>query len=141
MVFRKQIYLALTGCAICAMPVILPLIPQIATYAKVQKAKAEMELQAENLRTQEQFERSRIVERAKTSEQLYKTGIAPNTQKLRIRRYLDNPKQDPRPDTTGWGTDQVVYVYDSAGVCIGRIEDNQWYWRHKLHDACNGRPN
>ncbi|MUG93283.1 hypothetical protein F7734_12915 [Scytonema sp. UIC 10036] len=141
MVYQKQIRLALIGVTICVMPVVLPLIPRIGAYAEAQRVRAEMELRVQNLKTQEEFERSRIAERALTSEQLYKAGIAPNATKLRIRRYLDNQNQDPKPDTTGWGTDEVVYVYDSAGVCVGRIEQNQWYWKHKYDNACDGRPN
>ncbi|MFL9458035.1 hypothetical protein AB0756_39855 [Tolypothrix campylonemoides VB511288_2] len=140
MAYKKQIGLAFTGVAICAMPVILPLFPKIGAYAEAEKLKAETYLQAENLRTSEEFQRSRITERAKTSEQLYFSGIAPNTTKLRIRRYLDSSNFDPKPDTTGWGADEVVYVYDSAGVCVGRIENNQWFWKHQYKKACNGRP-
>ncbi|KYC34480.1 hypothetical protein WA1_51545 [Scytonema hofmannii PCC 7110] len=140
MVYKKQIGLGFVGVAICAMPVILPLIPQIGAYAEAERVKAEMELRSQNLRTSEEFERERISERAKTSEELYKAGLAPNATKLRMRRYFDNSRRDPKPDTTGWGFDEVVYVYDSAGRCIGRIEQNQWLWKHKYENACDGRP-
>lgn len=138
--YIKQLTLAFFGVGICATPVILPIIPKVGAYVEAEKLKAETQLQAENLRTQEQFERDRISERAITSEQLYKSALAPNSSKLRVRRYFDNPKHNPKPDTTGWGVDEVVYVYDSAGKCIGRIENNQWYWKHHYRNACNGRP-
>lgn len=138
--YQKQMGLALFGIGICALPVIIPLIPKIGSYIEVERLKAETELRLQNVQTQEEFERHLITERAKTSDQLYKSGIAPNTSKLRIRRYFDNSKQDPKPDTTGWGADEVVFVYDSAGACIGRIEDNKWNWKHKVKNACKGRP-
>lgn len=140
MTYRKQIYLGLVGVAICAMPVVLPVVPQIATYAEAQRYKAEKELLSQNLQADEEFQRDRIAEGAKTSNKLYEAGIAPTTTKLRIRRYFDTPKRDPKPDTTGWGADEVVYVYDSARKCIGRIEENRWLWKHRYSDACEGRP-
>lgn len=130
MAYRKQIGLALAGIAVCAAPVLLPLIPKIGTYAQSERLKAEEELQ-----------RATIAERAKTSEALYNAGIAPNATSLRIRRYLDSPREDPKPDTTGYGASEIVYVYDSAGVCIGKIEGNQWLWKHKYNNICKGDSN
>jgi hypothetical protein len=141
MTYQKQIGLALAGCAVCAAPVLLPLIPKVGAYAEAERIKAETYLQTENLQTQEEFERSRIRQRAKTSEQLYSAGIAPNATRLRIRRYLDKSNRDPKPDTTGYGASEIVYVYDSAGVCVGRIESNQWYWKHKYSNICKGDSN
>jgi hypothetical protein len=130
MTYQKQIGLALAGCAVCAMPVLLPLIPKIGTYAA-----------SERLRAEEELQRATIAERAKTSEALYNAGIAPNAKRLRIRRYLDSPREDPQPDTTGYGSSEIVYVYDSAGVCIGKIEGNQWLWKHKYNNICKGDSN
>lgn len=138
--YTKQLYLALFGVGVCVLPAVLPLVPKIQNYAVTQRLKAEAELQAETLRNKEELKRIRITERAKTSEELFSKGIAPNTSTLRIRRYFDNPKQDPKPDTTGWGADEVVYVYDSSGLCIGRIESEKWLWKHRIKNACNGRP-
>ena len=126
MTYQKQIALGLAGIAVCAIPMLLPLIPKITTYAQSERLKAEEELQ-----------RATIAERAKTSEALYQAGIAPTATRLRIRRYIDTSSRDPKPDTTGYGASELVYVYDSTGVCIGKIEQNQWYWVHKHNDACN----
>ena len=141
MTYQKQIGLALAGCAVCAAPVLLPLIPKVGAYAEAERIKAETYLQAENLETQEEFERSRIKQRAKTSEQLYNAGIAPSATRVRMKQYLDNPSQDPEPDTTGYDSFSIVYVYDSAGVCIGRIKNNRWYWKHKHNNICKGDSN
>ncbi|MBW4504866.1 MAG: hypothetical protein KME57_36320 [Scytonema hyalinum WJT4-NPBG1] len=130
MTYQKQIGLALAGCAVCAMPVLLPLIPKIGTYAA-----------SERLRAEEELQRATIAERAKTSEALYNAGIAPNATRVRMKQYLDNPNQDPKPDTTGYGAFEIIYVYDSAGVCIGKIEGNQWLWKHKHNNICTGDSN
>ncbi|QIR40555.1 hypothetical protein HCG51_30280 [Tolypothrix sp. PCC 7910] len=45
---------------------------------------------------------------------------------LKIRQYIDNPKRDPLPETTGWLESEVIYVDDSAGACIERISSRQW---------------
>lgn len=141
MAYQKQIGLALAGCAVCALPLLLPLIPKIGAYAEAERIKAETYLQAENLQTQEEFERERIKERAKTSEELYNAGIAPTATRVRMKQYLDKPNQDPKPDTTGYGAFEIIYVYDSAGVCIGKIEGNQWLWKHKYNNICKGDSN
>jgi hypothetical protein len=112
------------------MPVLLPLIPKIGTYAA-----------SERLRAEEELQRATIAERAKTSEALYNAGIAPNATRVRMKQYLDNPNQDPKPDTTGYGAFEIIYVYDSAGVCIGKIEGNQWLWKHKHNNICTGDSN
>jgi hypothetical protein len=128
MTYQKQIGLALAGIAVCAAPVLLPLIPKIGTYAQSERLKAEEELQ-----------RTSIIEQAKTSETLYEAGIAPTTKVLRMRRYVDTPKVDPKPDPTGFPATQLIVVYDSGGRCIGKIEDNQWYWKYNYSDVCNGK--
>ncbi|GAB1544790.1 hypothetical protein NUACC21_74660 [Scytonema sp. NUACC21] len=140
MVYQKQIGLGLVGLGVCAMPLIVSLVPKVGAYAEAQRTRAEMELLAQKLQSQEELERERIAQRAKTAEELYKAGIAPNATRLRVRRYLDNPQRDPKPDTTGYSADAVVYVYDSASVCIGRIEGNYWLWKHKYPNACESRP-
>jgi hypothetical protein len=128
MTYQKQIALGLAGIAVCAVPALLPLIPKMATYAASERLKAEEELR-----------RTTIAEQAKTSETLYNAGVAPTTKVLRMRRYLDTPKVDPKPDTTGFPATQLLIVYDSGGRCIGKIEDNQWYWKYKYNDVCNGK--
>jgi len=129
MTYQKQIALGLVGIAVCAIPMLLPLVPKIQTYATSERLKAEEELR-----------RTTIAEQAKTSETLYNAGVAPTTKVLRMRRYVDTPKVDPKPDTTGFPATQLLIVYDSGGRCIGKIEDNQWYWKYKYSDVCSNKP-
>ncbi|WP_211176361.1 hypothetical protein [Brasilonema sp. UFV-L1] len=135
--YRKQIALSFAGLFICAAPALISLTPKIGAYVQAERLKAETQLKAENLRATEEFERSRIKQRALTSDELYRSGVAPSATRLRMRRYIDNPNHDPKPDTTGWSTDEVVTVYDSTGKCIGRIENNQWFWKYRVNNACN----
>ena len=58
----------------------------------------------------------------------------------RIRNYLDSKKRNPRPDTTGYLEDETVFVYDSTGLCIGRIEQRQWRWKYRFKNACKNSP-
>ena len=123
------------GGAIIAIPLLYQLPGQFKTYTALARLKAQSEIDRSRINIGEQTERSRIVQRGKTADTLQKTGVLPSATKLKIRRYLDNSKRDPKPDTTGWG-DSTVYVYDAAGKCVGRIENRQWYWKHKYSDAC-----
>jgi hypothetical protein len=133
--YQKQIGLGLLGGAIIAIPLLYQLPGQFNTYTAQARLKAQSELARSRINIDEQTERDRIIQRGKTADTLQKTGILPTATKLKIRRYLDNSKRDPKPDTTGWG-DSTVYVYDAAGKCVGRIENRQWYWKHHYTEAC-----
>lgn len=107
-------------------------------------AKLPAQFQAFNTATQiessEEIERTRISQRKVTAEQLAQAGILPNGQKLKIRRYVDNPRRNPQPDTTGWLENEIIFVYDSAGTCIGRIEKRKWLWKHHYRNVCENAP-
>ncbi|MDF5731728.1 MAG: hypothetical protein PUP92_27910 [Rhizonema sp. PD38] len=133
--YQKQIGLGLLGGAIIAIPLLYQLPGQFNSYTALAKLKARSEIARSQINISEQTERDRIIARGKTADTLQKTGVLPTATKLKIRRYLDNVKRDPKPDTAGW-SDSVVYVYDAAGKCIGRIENRQWYWKHRYLDAC-----
>ncbi|MHC5670850.1 hypothetical protein [Nostoc sp.] len=128
--YKKQLYLALAGVGICILPVIIPLVPKLGAYAELQRLKASEEL-----------ERSRIEERAKTSDALYEAGVMPTSRKLRITNYFDSAKRNPRPDTTLYQDDEIVDVFDATGRCIGRIEEGIWKWKHKAKGICKSVQN
>lgn len=129
MKYQKQAALGLIGLALIASPMLLKLPVQLQAFA----TKTQLE-QAEAL------ERSRIEQRKLSADKLAEAGVIPNGQKLKLRRYFDDPKDDPKPETTGWLESETVFVYDSAGVCIGRIQNRQWYWKHRDKSACNEIP-
>ncbi len=128
--YKKQLYLALAGVGVCFLPVIIPLIPKLGAYAE-----------AERLKATEGLERTRIEERAKTSDALYEAGVMPTTRKLRITNYFDSSKRNPRPDTTLYQNDEIVDVFDATGRCIGRIEEGIWKWKYKAKGICKSIQN
>ena len=95
---------------------------------------------AQQIEQSEQVERSRIAQRRETADTLAKAGVLPSGQKLKIRKYFDNPKHDPRPDTTGWLAKETVFVYDAGGICIGKIQNRKWLWTHYYENVCNNSP-
>ncbi|MBD2341959.1 hypothetical protein H6G64_34065 [Calothrix sp. FACHB-156] len=127
--YLGQAILGFIGIALIASPLFLKLPSQFQSF----NATARIE-------QSEDVERSRIEQRQLTALKLAQTQVMPNTQKLKIRQYIDNPKRDPRPETTGWLESEVVYVYDSAGACIGRISARQWQWKYHYKNACNDAP-
>ena len=127
--YQKQATLGLVGLACISTPLFIKLPAQFQAF--------HAEMQIEN---NEQIERSRIEQRRQTADTLAQAGVLPNGQKLKIRRYYDDPKHDPKPETTGWLEDETVFVYDTAGVCIGRIEHRQWRWKHRHKNACSNLP-
>ncbi|PHJ69168.1 hypothetical protein VF14_03270 [Nostoc linckia z18] len=89
-----------------------------------------------NLQGSEEMEQYRAQQKADTAKKLDELGIMPSFTKLKVRRYLDNPKRNPKPDTTGFLEDEVVVVYDSAGRCIGQIENRKWLWKYHYKNVC-----
>jgi hypothetical protein len=129
MKYQKQAMLGLLGLGLIASPLFIKLPQQFYTFSAVS-----------NLEARESVERSRIEQRKLTSDKLNETGILPTSLKLRIRGYLDNPKRNPRPDTSYYQEDEQVYVYDSSGRCIGQISERRWLWKYHYKNVCNLSP-
>jgi hypothetical protein len=90
-----------------------------------------------NLQGSEELEQYRLQQKAQTADKLDKLGIMPSFRKLKVRKYFDSPKRNPKPDTTGFLDDDIVIVYDSFGRCIGRIEDRKWLWKYHYKNVCS----
>jgi hypothetical protein len=90
-----------------------------------------------NLQGSEELEQYRQQQKAETAEKLEKLGMMPSFKKLKIRKYLDNKRRNPNPDTTGYLEDEIVVVYDSVGRCIGQIENRKWLWKYHYKNVCN----
>jgi len=127
--YQKQATLGLIGIVCIASPLFAKLPAQFQAF----NTAAEIE-------NSEEIERTRIEQRKVTAEQLAQAGVIPNGQKLKIRRYVDNPRRNPQPDTTGWLESEIIFVYDSAGTCIGRIEQRKWLWKHHYRNVCKNAP-
>lgn len=127
--YQKQATLGLIGLACIAFPFFAKLPSQFRAFNTTTQIEAS-----------EDIERVRIDQRKLTADKLAQAGVLPNGQKLKIRRYFDNPSKNPKPETTGWLEDETVFVYDSANVCIGRIKNREWYWKHDYSDACDDAP-
>jgi hypothetical protein len=129
MKYQKQAMLGLLGLGLIAAPMFIKLPQQFYIFSAVS-----------DLEARESVERSRIEQRKLTSDKLNETGILPTSLKLRIRGYLDNPKRNPRPDTSYYQQDEQVYVYDSSGRCIGQISERRWLWKYHYRNVCNLSP-
>jgi hypothetical protein len=127
--YQKQATLGILGLFCIASPLFLRLPLEFQSYYAQQQ-----------INQTEGRERYRITQRKQTAEKLASAGVLPNGQKLKIRNYFDDPNQDPKPETTGWLEDEIVFVYDSANVCIGRIEKRKWLWKHHYQNVCKNLP-
>lgn len=127
--YQKQATLGLIGIVCIASPLFAKLPAQFQAFNT-----------ATEIENSEEIERTRIEQRKVTAEQLAQAGVIPNGQKLKIRRYVDNPRRNPQPDTTGWLKSEIIFVYDSAGTCIGRIEKRKWLWKHHYRNVCKNAP-
>jgi hypothetical protein len=139
--YRKQAALGIVGLLCIASPLFAKLPSQYQAFKADTDLETKTAIANARIRNSEDAYRSRIEQKRKTADKLKETGVIPTGQKLRIRRYYDDPKLDPKPDTTGYLEDEKVYVYDSSGVCIGRIQKREWYWKYYYKNSvCDGSP-
>ena len=138
--YQKQATLGIIGLFLIASPILLKLPSQFHTFNSTTLLETEAAKQKAEVEASEDLERTRIEQKKQTADKLKQTGILPSGDKLKIRDYYDNPKWNPNPNTTGFLKDEIVFVYDSAGLCIGQIRERKWLWKHFYQNVCNNVP-
>lgn len=124
------------GLALIASPLFLKLPTQFQSFNSTNELESQVMNEKAQVAASEQLERARIDEKKLTADKLQQTGVMPSVNKLKLRRYYDTSKHDPKPDTSGWLASETVLVYDSAGVCVGRIQNRKWQWKHYYKGVC-----
>lgn len=138
--YQAQFGLILVGSVLVASPLFLRLPSQFQAFKTTTQLAREVAQARAEVKASEDIERERIEQRKETADTLKRTGVLPTGQKLKIRLYYDNPKKDPKPDVTGFLAEETVFVYDSAGVCVGRIQGRKWLWKKYFPYVCNNPP-
>ncbi|AFY45734.1 hypothetical protein [Nostoc sp. PCC 7107] len=129
MKYQKQALLGLLGLGLIISPWLSQLPAQFKTYNS-----------GITIRESEELERIKAEQRAATADKINELGVMPSFKKLRINDYLDSKRFNPRPNTTGYLEDETVFVYDSTGKCVGRIEARKWKWKYQFKNACKNSP-
>ncbi|BAY20166.1 hypothetical protein NIES21_60360 (plasmid) [Anabaenopsis circularis NIES-21] len=129
MKYQKQALLGLLGMGLIISPWLSQLPAQFKTYNS-----------GITIRESEELERIKAEQRAATADKINELGVMPSFKKLRINDYLDSKRFNPRPNTTGYLEDETVFVYDSTGKCVGRIEVRKWKWKYLFKNACKNSP-
>ncbi len=137
---QAQFGLILVGSALIASPLFLRLPSQFQAFNTATQLDRDVAQARAEVKASEDIERSRIEQRKETADTLKRTGVLPTGQKLKLRGYYDTPKKDPKPDVTGFLADETVFVYDSAGACIGKIQNRKWLWKTHYPPICNNPP-
>jgi hypothetical protein len=138
--YQKQATLGIAGLLLVASPLFFKLPSQFQLFSANNQIESEVAHKKAQVEGSEDLERTRIQQKKETADKLKETGILPTGAKLKIRRYYDNPHHNPNPDTTGFLEDETVFVYDSAGVCVGRIQKRKWLWKYWYTPACKNSP-
>jgi hypothetical protein len=138
--YQKQATLGIVGLIFVASPLLLKLPSQFQAFNSNTQLETETAKEKAQVENSEELERTRIQQKKQTADKLKQTGVLPTGTKLKIRRYYDNPKHNPKPEPTGFLEDETVFVYDSAGVCIGKIQSRKWLWKHYYTNACKNAP-
>ena len=138
--YQKQATLGLIGLGLIATPLLFKLPFEFQSFGAKAQLEADTAASKARVENSEDLERARIEQKKETADTLKRTGVLPTGGKLKVRNYYDNPKHDPKPPVTGYLADEKVYVYDSTGVCIGRIENRKWLWKYHITYACQGSP-
>jgi hypothetical protein len=138
--YQAQASLGIAGLLLIATPLFIRLPSQFYAFNSATELETELAQEKAQVEANEALERARIEQRKQTADKLKETGVLPSGQKLIIRDYFDDPKWNPHPNTTAFLADETVYVYDSAGACIGRIQNRKWLWKHFYQNICNNAP-
>jgi hypothetical protein len=138
--YQAQASLGLAGLALIATPLFIKLPSQFHSFNSTTELETELAKDKAQLEASETLERARIEQKKQTADKLKETGILPTGNKLIMRNYFDNRKRNPKPTTTAFLPDETVYVYDSAGVCLGKIQKRQWFWKHFYKNVCSNAP-
>jgi hypothetical protein len=138
--YQAQASLGIAGLVLIATPLFIKLPSQFSSFNSATELETELAQEKAQLEANEALERARIEQRKQTADKLKETGVLPSGQKLIIRDYFDTPKWNPKPTTTAFLKDETVYVYDSAGACIGKIQNRKWLWKHFYQNICNNAP-
>ncbi|MBD2014321.1 hypothetical protein H6F96_10090 [Microcoleus sp. FACHB-53] len=138
--YQKQATLGIVGLLFVASPFFLKLPFQFASFSASTQLENETALSIAQVAQSEELERTRIAQRKETADKLKETGVLPSGDKLKIRDYYDNSKWNPKPNVTGFLADEIIYVYDSAGACIGKIQNRKWLWKHFYANVCVNAP-
>lgn len=138
--YQAQATLGIAGLFLIATPLFIKLPSQFHTFNSATELSTELAKEKAQLEASETLERARIDQRKQTADKLKETGVLPTGNKLIIRNYFDTPKWNPKPPTTAFLEHEIVHVYDSAGVCIGRIQKRRWLWKHFYQNVCRNAP-
>ncbi len=138
--YAKQALLGLAGLSLIAIPLLFKLPTQFSLFDWNNQLEAETKKEKAEIESSEDIERTKIQQRRTTADTLNKAGVMPSGNKLKIRKYYDNPKHDPKPETTAYLASDLIYIYDSSGKCIGRIQNRKWLWKYYFTYACNDVP-
>ncbi len=138
--YQAQASLGIAGLVLIATPLFIRLPSQFYAFNSATELSTELAQEKAKLEASEDLERARIEQKKQTADRLKEMGVLPTGDKLIIRDYFDTPKWNPKPTTTAFLEDETVYVYDSAGVCIGKIQARKWLWKHFYQNVCNNAP-
>ena len=138
--YQAQASLGIAGLVLIATPLFIRLPSQFYAFNSATELSTELAQEKAKLEASEDLERARIEQKKQTAYRLKETGVLPTSNKLIIRDYFDTQKWNPKPTTTAFLEDETVYVYDSAGVCIGKIQARKWLWKHFYQNICNNAP-
>ncbi len=138
--YQAQASLGIAGLFLIASPLVIKLPSQFQSFNSSTQLETELAKKKAQVETSEELERTRIEQKKQTADKLKETGVLPTGNKLIMRDYFDSPSWNPNPTTTAFLEDETVYVYDSAGVCIGQIQNRKWLWKHFYQNICNNAP-
>lgn len=138
--YQAQATLGIAGLFLIATPLFIKLPSQFHTFNSATELSTELANEKAQLEASETLERARIEQKKQTADKLKETGVLPTGNQLIIRNYFDTPKWNPKPPTTAFLEQEIVHVYDSAGVCIGRIQKRRWFWKHFYQNVCRNAP-
>lgn len=134
--YQKQMFVGFIGLIVVFLPFSLKIPGQFKVFNTANQAEGEGAIAKIQTQKSEDVERDRVSQRSQTAMALAKAGVMPSTKVLKMRGYYDTPSRDPKPETTGFLAGERIKVVDSAGRCVGVIQNRKWLWKHSYPQFC-----
>jgi hypothetical protein len=101
---------------------------------EVQIASGETQLA---IRSDEELERTKITERATTSQAARKSLVARPGRTMKMAAYIYDPNNLPQISTKGYLPTDTIYIYDSTGFCFAKHENREIKYLQDYPNICN----
>ena len=124
------------GAAVAIIPFIPSVFTQISAAIQQQQAVTEAQLKKAAIARQEELKQFTFEARKKTLDAASRIGEHIEYSNVTVENFTDNVSSPPKLDMSAFKPNDRIQVYDRNGVCIGRIRNQRFEWKHHYLNTC-----